>query len=107
MIVITLGSLTLTSCRGLRTFIAAENDHWIRNRGETISYRFMLDALGAMAEDGTVDIVARRSGRFRHPMRVAAYSGLRALELRSDRAAAFGTTVVRLMEPEPRWGSSG
>ncbi|MGI6082593.1 MAG: S41 family peptidase [Limnochordia bacterium] len=63
-IVITLGGLTPDKLlEGLRTFIAAENDHWIRNRGERlISYRFMLDALGAMAEDGTVDIVARRSG---------------------------------------------
>ena len=63
-LVITLGGLTPDELlEGLRPYISAENEHWIRNRGERlINYRFMLDALRAIAEDGTVDIVARRPG---------------------------------------------
>lgn len=48
---------------GLRAFIPAENDGWIRTRGKgLLHYRFMLEALGAVAAHGSVHVVTRRPG---------------------------------------------
>ncbi|BAS26355.1 S41 family peptidase [Limnochorda pilosa] len=45
----------------LRPFIPAENDGWIRARGESLIHRvFVLRNLGAVAEDGSVEVVVRR-----------------------------------------------
>lgn len=63
-LVVRLGGLTPEELlEGLRPFIPAENDNWIRTRGKGLLHsRFMLEALGAVAEDGSVHVVTRRPG---------------------------------------------
>lgn len=56
--IIRLGGLTHEELlEGLRAFIPAENDAWIRSRGkELLHYRYILEALGAVDADGTVRV---------------------------------------------------
>lgn len=61
--VVSIGGLSSDDLlMGLRSFISAENDHWIQVRGKKLlPYRYILDALGAVSDDGAVAIVVRRS----------------------------------------------